>query len=278
MGLYAKPPLKNASILITGASSGIGREMALQLAKTARTMILVARRVSELEKLKDQLVALNPNLRVALKPLDLSDHDSLHRMTADIDAEFGHVDILINNAGMGDYGFFERSDWRKINMMLQLNITALTYLTRKLLPPMIRQGRGGIMNVSSGFGLNFAPEYAAYIGTKHYVTGFTEALRAELAGTGVALSQVCPGPVTTEFGAVASDGKGIDAPSALFLSAEDCARFALRDFARGKPLIIPGLRAKLLIWFGVLVPRPLRRFLFGFVSRKRRPAQSAAAE
>ena len=120
---------------------------------------------------------------------------------------------------------------------------------------MLARGRGGILNVSSGLGLTFMPGAAVYSGSKHYVSAFTESLRLELRGTGVVVSQLCPGPVATEFLDVAGNPVGRPVPRLLELSAEQCARVALRGFARGRALIVPGLVARILIGLGRITPR-----------------------
>src|SRR6202034_803008 len=113
------------------------------------------------------------------------------------------VSLLVNNAGVGDHGLFERSDWPRVKAMIDVNIESLTRLTHALLPDLVRAGRGAILNVSSIASLLPIPKMAVYAATKAYVTSFSEALRAELRGTGVSVTAVCPGPVDTEFFAVA---------------------------------------------------------------------------
>jgi short-subunit dehydrogenase len=158
--------------------------------------------------------------------------------------------------------------------MLQINMMALTRLTYRLLPSMLAAGRGGILNVSSGFGLFWCPGLAAYSASKHYVTAFTESLRGELWGTGVVVSQVCPGPVDTEFDDVAGNEIGIDMPRFVRLSADRCARIALRRFRRGRALTVPGFWIGLLLLLGRATPRFLNRLVLtavlGRLARRRR--------
>jgi short-subunit dehydrogenase len=185
--------------------------------------------------------------------------------------------VLINNAGFGDFCLVECAAWEKLDRMITLNVAALTLLTQHLLGPMVERGRGGILNVSSGFGLTFLPGFASYVGTKHYVTAFTEALRTELRGTGVVVSQVCPGPVDTEFDQVTNEVSDLSTPRILSISPERCARAALRGFARGRALIIPGGLIWVLLWLGRLTPRPLLRLVysvFGRFLRRRLPSRS----
>ena len=262
-----RPPLQQATILLTGASAGIGWAMAHELATTARCLILVARRQERLEALKAELLKRNATLQVIVAPCDLTDTDAIDDLLTQLKAQAPQIDILINNAGFGDIGAFEFGDWDKLQRMIALNITGLTYLTHRLIKPMRERRSGGILNVSSGFGLSFMPGFAVYVGTKHYVTGFTECLRCEVAGFGVTVSQVCPGPVPTEFEAIAENPLEHSVPSFLEISAEHCARESLRGFAKGKALIVPGWRAKFLLWFSRLSPRPLTRFVLSLGSK-----------
>jgi short-subunit dehydrogenase len=258
------PPL-DGRILVTGASSGIGLAMARRLAAGARSLILTARRSERLQALADELRAGHPTLQVLVLPCDLSSPQAVEELAGQAAAS-GPVDVLINSAGVGDLELFERAGWEKLHQVMQLNVHALTRLTHRLLPGMLARGRGGILNVSSGMGLLFLPGMAVYSGAKHYVTAFSEALRLELRGTGVVVSQLCSGPVRTEFLAVAGNPFG-RLPGLMEISAERCARIALRGFARGRPLIIPGLHMKLLLGLARLSPRWLQRLCYGWRGR-----------
>lgn len=255
-------PIDGGVVLITGASSGIGRALALLLAPRARTLILVARRRDRLEELRAELTAKSPKLAVVLGVCDLGDLEKASAMLDDVRAKAGEIDVLINNAGIGDLGVFDRADWDKTRRMIDLNVTSLTYLTHRLVGPMVERGRGGILNVSSGFGMTFLPGFSVYVGTKHFVTSFTEALRLELAGTGVFVTQVCPGPVATEFEEHTGNFTGQKVPSLVQISAEQCARSAIRGFDRRRPLVVPGLLMKVLLGLGAWTPRFVFR-LFG---------------
>lgn len=260
-----KVKYQNQRILITGASAGIGKAMAKILAgHGVKSLILVARREHELENLKRELIEAHPQVAVHIYPCDLTDKTAIDHLLHFVSREVGAIDILINNAGMGDYGLFESASWHKTEKMIQLNIQALTYLTYKFSAPMIALGRGGILNISSGVGLMFMPGMSVYAATKHYVTAFTEALRLELKGTGVVVSQVCPGPVHSEFSEVAgSQDLSKDIPAWVVLSAEQCAEEALAGFAKGQALIVPGTFIRAALRIGSLIPRPLLRMALG---------------
>jgi short-subunit dehydrogenase len=268
-----RPPLQGARVLVTGASSGIGRELAVQLAPDAAALVLAARRKDRLDALRDELLGSHPALEVAVVPCDLATRAGCDALVA----AAGQVDVLVNNAGMGDIGMFDRARWDKTQQMLDINVTALAYLTHRYLPGMIARRRGGILNVSSGFGLEFMPAFAAYAGSKHFVSAFTECVRLEAREAGVVVSQVCPGPVDTEFEEVAGNFTGRKAPRLVRMSAADCVRWTLRAFRRGRALIVPGVVMNLVIALGALSPRWLKRALYGLIAPKIRRLQAENA-
>ena len=196
--------LEGCNALITGASAGIGREFARQLGGRVRSLILIARREERLNELRDELNQRYPKLAISFRKTDLADLAQLNELLAWLDHERIEVDLLINNAGLGDSGAFATSNPIRNEQMILVNIGALTALTRHLLPRMIARGHGGILNISSSAGFLPIPGSAVYAATKAYVTSLSEALRAELRGTGVNVCAVCPGPVATEFQEVAS--------------------------------------------------------------------------
>ena len=261
-----RPPIDDGVVLLTGASSGIGAAIARELAPRARAIVLVARRADRLEALAAEL---RPGARgvVEVRPCDLTDAAALAALVDGIEADIGPVDVLVNNAGLGDFGLLERAQWDKLRWMLDVNVTALTYRTWRVLPGMVARGRGGILQISSGFGLTFMPLFSAYVGTKHYVTALTDSLRAELSGTGVVVTQVCPGPVATEFEQVAAGGQDLAVPGAMQISAARCAREAVRAFSRGRALVVPGWLAWVGISLGRLTPRWVLRLIYAPVGR-----------
>lgn len=263
-----RPPIDNAIAVVTGASSGIGEALARQLAPQVDTLILVARRKERLDALAAELIAKRPTLSVRVEPCDLAERAQI----ADLLQRVGRVDILVNNAGLGDIALFERSDYDKLETMMRVNMLGLVQLTRGVLDGMLERGAGGILNISSSAGIAWVPGIAAYAGTKHFVTAFSEALALELNGTGVTVTQVCPGPVATEFEAVAGNPTGMEAPALLELTAEQCARAALKGFAKGKPLVIPGGWMTVLMGIARVSPRWMHRLAmrgFGRYLRKR---------
>ncbi|HMJ04652.1 MAG TPA: SDR family oxidoreductase [Chthoniobacterales bacterium] len=253
--------LDGSTALITGASAGIGREFARQLAPRASKMVLVARRTARLEELRDELVKQHPKLEVHVCPTDLSKHKSVSQLCECLAEKGIAPDLLINNAGVGDRGSFATSDFGRVNDMMQVNVVSLTLLTRKLLPAMIAAKRGAILNVSSSASFLPIPGMGVYAATKAYVTSFSEALRTEVRGCGITVVALCPGPVHTEFDTVAkrpSEPKD-DAPEFTYVPTEVVVRNALLGLERGRALVIPGVAMKVAMSLVRLTPMPLLR-------------------
>jgi len=255
--------LDGSSALITGASSGIGREFARQLANRARAIVLVARRSERLADLRDELLNRNPNLEVHVRVVDLADKAQIELLIDSVARDKIDVDLLINNAGLGDSGAFATSDPIRNEQMALVNVVALTSLTRRLLPQMIANRRGGILNVSSSAGFLPIPGDAVYAATKAYVTSFSEAIRAELRGKGVNVCAVCPGPVRTQFQQVAKrPGAQPEMGSRIFfVSTEQVVREALAALEADRPLVIPGIAMKLAMLLTRLMPMPVVRLV-----------------
>src|SRR6516164_11080861 len=263
--------LHDCNALITGASAGIGREFARQLAGRARSMILAARRDERLIELAQQMQREHPTLVVHIRKVDLGDLGELQAFLEWLDREKLEVDLLINNAGLGDSGPFAQSDPDRNKEMTIVNVATLTLITRHLVSEMIAKHRGAILNVSSSAGFLPIPLSAVYAATKAYVTSFSEALRAELYGTGVSVCALCPGPVVTEFQQVAKR-EGVRpniGPQFLVVTVEQVVRDALAALEADRPLVIPGFAMKLLMLVARLVPMPVLRWVARMSPRKR---------
>jgi short-subunit dehydrogenase len=262
--------LDGCNALITGASAGIGREFARQLASRAKSLILIARGEQRLNELRDELNQRYPNVAVSVRKTDLADLARLHELLAWLDRERIDVDLLINNAGLGDSGAFATSDPIRNDQMTLVNIVALTTLTRHLLPQMIARRHGGILNVSSSAGFLPIPGFAVYAATKAYVTSFSEALGAELRGTGVSVCALCPGPVRTEFQDVAKrrGAQPDTGPGFVFVPVEQVVRDALAALEANRPLVIPGFAMKLGMFLVRITPLPILRLLSRFSPRR----------
>lgn len=268
--------IDNGTVLVTGASSGIGMEIARQAGARAKVLVLVARRVERLEDLKKELLGKSKDLRVEIIPCDLSKREEVAKLIAEVAVRGLEVDVLVNNAGVGMMGVFDKADAEKTAFMIDLNVTSLSLLTLGFLPGMVERKRGGILNISSGFGLAFLPLFAAYCATKHYVTGFTDALRADLAGTGVTATQVCPGPVATEFEQTMGNTTGAKVPGFVEITAAQCARSSLRAFDANRAMVVPGLVMKLVMLVNAFSPRFMRRLFAEIVGRFVRRRQLSA--
>jgi hypothetical protein len=285
--------LEGCSALITGASAGIGREFARQLAGRARSLVLVARRRERLEELRAELIKRETNVvasavgvsrsqelsagqkpfaesTVHVRVVDLADRSQIDALIESLQREKIGVDLLINNAGLGDVGPFATSDPARNHDMVLVNVLALTALTRKLLPQMIAKKRGAILNVSSSAGFLPIPGFAIYAATKAYVTSFSEALRAELRGTGVSVSALCPGPVHTEFQEVATRAGGEPeyGPEFVHVSVQKVVRDALAAVEADRPLVIPGFMMKLGMFLVRLTPMSILRFAWRFGAKR----------
>jgi uncharacterized protein len=261
--------LSGSRVLITGASAGIGHEFARQLAPVAKQLILVARREERLESLANELRTKHPSLEINNQVIDLSDRSQLRSLTRSLESSEVQIDLLINNAGLGDLGRFATGDAEKLDQIVQVNIHALTLLTRAALPQMIARKRGAVLNVSSCAGFLPIPEFAVYAASKAYVTSFTEALRAELCGTGVSASALCPGPVHTEFTDIAYRREARRQPSLeiVHVSVERVVRLGLEAVERNKPLAIPGAIMNLAMFLTRLTPMPVLRLMWRLSSR-----------
>jgi short-subunit dehydrogenase len=260
------------SALVTGASAGLGEEFAVQLADLGvMHLVLTARRSDRLTELRKCLVAANPSLRVDTIPADLTDAAEVTKLIAALgkgSLDGFSPDILINNAGLGDLGTFETSDPAKIESMLAVNVVALTRLTRWALPGMLAKKSGWICNVGSTAGLIPLPTFAVYAATKAYVNSFSEALRIEMRGSGVKVLALCPGPVETEFGRVASrenSKRKFGAPAFLCVDKADVVRGTLSALARGRARLIPGM-VRFPMLLAESTPRWILRLAFNLMS------------
>ena len=257
------PPLLYDCSLITGASGGLGEEFASQLAPHCRRLVLVARREDELGLLRDRLQSENSDLQIKVVNADLTSAEAREELIATVKEGEWAPSLLVNNAGMGDYGEFVTGDWKKMEQMLSLNIIALTHLTHGLLPCMIQSGHGAVLNVSSLASLLPIPDFAVYAASKSYVTSFSEALRLELNEHEIPVLTVCPGPVHTGFGEIAGrDGSLENSPARewFFVSREEVVLEALLALQREQPRSYPGLKVSLVATALASMPPAILRY------------------
>lgn len=254
--------------LITGASSGIGEEFAQQLAAKQTNLILVARSQDKLEELASKLQhQYSINAEVIVQDLTIP---AAGKTVFDLVQQKGlTVDLLINNAGFGDYGEFSDRDLTRQLSMIQLNITVLTELTGLFLPAMKQRGQGGIMNISSIAGFQPLPYMSVYAATKAFVLSLSEALWAENKDTGVRILAVCPGPTESDFFKVADFPDSLAESQSKTMSmtpAKDVVTEALKALYKGQSSIVTGGFANQLI---VNIPRFVPRdFLVSAVEKQ----------
>ncbi len=247
--------------VITGASSGLGAEFARQLAPLADSLVLVARRADALEAVKRELSASCAKIFCCVA--DLATDEGRKEVVAFLEENGVLPNLLINNAGLGDYGSFASSSTEKTRTQLELNITALTMLTHALLPKLGRPA--GILNVSSLASTLPMPDLAVYAASKSYVTSFSEALAVELAPQNITVSCVCPGPTPTNFGKTAKREDGTDTnregQSLLRIPPSQVVARALTALQQGDACVFPGLGVSIASRLFRLMPRGLMRWL-----------------
>jgi uncharacterized protein len=254
----SSPDRKTA--LITGASFGIGLELARIFAREGYNLVLVARTADKLRQLASE-VEKSYGTRSLILATDLTDPGaSAYVLDQTIRADI-QVDVLVNNAGFGQYGFFAENDLEECLRQIQLNITTLTHLTRLYLPAMIERAKiekksGGILNVASTAAFQPGPLMAVYFATKAYVLHFSEALANELQGTGITVTCLCPGATATEFHKRAN-ATGMRLLKMGSMDAATVAQDGYRAFVAGKPVVISGLKNWLVAQSIRLSPRRL---------------------
>ena len=250
----AKSPVRPLA-LITGASSGIGVDLAREFARDGYDLVLAARRVEPMQKLADELKSLGA--AAAVIAADLSKPGAAASLAADLAARGLVIDVLVNNAGLGDNETFHQEDQKRIAEMLQVNIVALTELTRLLLPGMVERRRGGVMLLSSTAAFQPGPQMAVYCATKAYVLSLGEAIRYELRGTGVTVSVLCPGATTTEFSKVANTDNMALFKSAMVqrMTSAEVARQGYAAFKAGRAVQVTGWFNKVGAFSNRIAPR-----------------------
>ena len=258
-------PSDQSTALVTGASAGIGSELARLLAARGHHVTLVARRE---ERLRDLAAEVDRRFgeEAAVEGCDLADADARKDLIGKLKRRKRQVSVLVNNAGFGTYGSFWKLPAEREREEVRLNVDALHELTLAFLPDMVSRRSGAVLNVGSTAGFQPLPRNATYAATKAFVNSFSEALHSELAGTGVTCTVVCPGPVDTEFQEASGIGHLSGAgPGLLWASAEEVARAAIRGLDDGRRVVVPRPAAKLQGVFGRYTPRTvllpvMRRF------------------
>ena len=242
--------------LVTGATGGIGLELARELARGGYDLVLVARRERELREVADGL-AREHGVRAFTAVADLSDPAGPDRVAAEAERLAGPVDVLVNNAGYAQYGAFVEADAEEEARMVQLNVAALTRLTRLFLPGMVARGRGRVLNVASTAAFMPGPLMAVYYASKAYVLSLSEALAEETRGTGVTVTALCPGPTETGFQARAGMEESKLVRGKKIMDSATVAREGVRGMLAGEPVVIPGAINRLQAMSPRFLPRRL---------------------
>jgi uncharacterized protein len=237
--------------LITGASSGIGKALSYCFAKKSHNLVLLARNNLALKQLSQSLIN-NYAIKTQIIPLDLSTQDAAVKIKEKLDQLNIKIDYLVNNAGLGNYGNFELSDYATDLELINVNILALTMLSKLFLPYMIANNQGGILNISSIASFVPGPYMNTYFASKAYVTSFTIALANELNHTNILVSAACPGPTPTNFGKRAHFNNTIKRNHKI--PVNDVAQAITKQFFKKKLIIIPGYKNKLIPFLARLIP------------------------
>ena len=251
--------------LITGASTGIGYELSKLFAKDRHNLILVSRNKIKLQSVKNELLKYNIDIKIL--GLDLASSEDIKSLFSYIEINKLNVNILVNNAGIGTFGDFNDIEWEKEEALIDINIKALTQLTKYFLPKIVECKNGGILNVASTAAFCSGPRMAAYYASKAYVLNLTEAIYEEYKDNGIKISCLCPGPVKTSFQGKAGIKKS-EAAKKYLMDAEEVAKVCYKDFNKGKLIIIPGMKNRLLVMGNKILPRSISRKIILKTNRK----------
>ncbi|MFW5751796.1 MAG: SDR family NAD(P)-dependent oxidoreductase [bacterium] len=254
--------------LITGASSGIGEELARVFARNDTNLVLVARSERKLQDLSDELKR-KYKVDIYIKPADLSNMDEVYKLANDIKEAGIEINFLVNNAGFGEFGFFHQINWETDNNMIELNVKSLTYLTKYFLPDMVQRGEGRIMNVASTAAFQPGPLMAVYYATKAFVLSFSEAVANEVRDKGVTITAYCPGPTKSGFQERANlEGSGLVEILNL-ATVEKVAEVGYKAMMKGKTVVVQGGVNALFVFFIRFMPRAWVRKAVRRISEKR---------
>jgi uncharacterized protein len=251
------------TVLLTGASSGIGYELAKLFARDGYNLILVARFLEPLERVAQELRdGYHADVRCLAS--DLSDPSAPETIYNYLQEQSLHVDILVNNAGFGNLGAFSPTDVRIHREIIQVNIVSLVHLTHLLLPAMKERNTGKVLNVASTAAFQPGPFMAIYYATKAFVLSFSDALRVELKGSGITVTTLCPGPTKTNFGNRANVGHIPLFKTGVSKNAKSVAEIGYKGMQRGKGIVIPGFLNKA----GVIIVRLMPRKIISYILKK----------
>ena len=247
--------LTSTYTLITGASGGIGRELAVIAAHEGHNLVLVARNQEKLVGLADELEKLS-GIKTHVIAADLGQAGAIKTVHNELEAKNIQIDTLINNAGFGDFGDFASTELSTQLGMIDLNVRSLTELTHLLLPDMIKHGTGRVMNLGSVASFVPGPMMSVYFASKAYVLSFSEALSEELRGSGVTVTCLCPGSTSTGFGESAHVSETHSTRTSK-VTARDVAEYGWRAMVNGKPVAVHRVSNRFAVWATRFLPRKL---------------------
>lgn len=262
--------------IITGASSGIGVDLADLFARDGHDLLLVARRREALEAVARSLSERYGVVCDAF-PADLARRLDRERLATRVRSMDARVDALVNNAGIGTHGYFHETDLERELEIIDVNVAALTHLTKIVLPGMLARRRGRILNVSSVAAFQPGPLMAVYYASKAYVQSFSEALSEEVAGTGVSVTALCPGPTVTEFHSQAGIHPKAPAGGAPLMISREVAEAGYRGVNSGKRVVVAGVRNKVVVLANRLLSRRRITRIVRRIQERRRDAARAQA-
>jgi len=267
--MASRRPTSPETVLLTGASAGIGLSLARLFAENGFDLVLVARRKAELEELAETCRA-EQRVRAEAIAMDLLEPGAPTKLVERLEADELAVDVLVNNAGLMEMGRFAKLDVEKHERLLQLNVLVLASLTHRLLQPMVARGHGRILNVSSTSSFQPVPSLALYAASKAFVLSFSESLSEELKGTGVTVTALCPGFTRTDMLDRAQDEHEATQaiPGFLLSDVDSVARAGFEGCMAGQAVVVPGLPNRLAASLVQLYPRWLVRTVGGIVGRR----------
>jgi short-subunit dehydrogenase len=253
--------------LITGASNGIGYELAKIFARHGYNLVLVARSEHQLQQLAQE-VKKEYNVEAIIFSVDLSKPETVQYIYTELEKKNIAIDYLVNNAGFGDFGFFTETEWEKEQQMIQLNIIALTHLTKLFVKPMAARQKGRVLNVASTAAFQPGPLMAVYYATKAFVLFLSEAIANELKGTGVTVTALCPGPTQSGFQSAAAMEESKLVKNKKLPTAKQVAEYGYKAMMKGKQVAIHGLINKIMAFSIRLTPRRLTTSIVRKLSEK----------
>ncbi|HET9103586.1 MAG TPA: SDR family oxidoreductase [Solirubrobacteraceae bacterium] len=266
-------PSDTTAALVTGASAGIGTELARQLARRGHNLVLVARRKDRLDAVAQELSEAH-GIRAETLGCDLGKPASRDRLHGRVDSLGLEIEILVNNAGFATGGAFHQADPDRELEQVRVLVEAPVALTSAFVPDMVRNGRGAILNVASIAGMQPLPYSAGYSAAKAYVLTFSEALHQELSGLGVTVTALAPGPVSTDFWAVAgweAAGRSFESavPRPVWVTADQAARAAIEGLDSGDRVVVPGMPIRTAMLASRYLPHALKLPVIERVMRRR---------